>query len=128
MARQLIVFVENRLGALDELLDVLAEAEVNVEALLLEGSVDFGAARLLVDNVRKGEKALRDAGYQVQVGEAIVIRMKNEPGALRSITSRLAKAKVNIQAVFGTTSEEANEAEFVLMVNDIDRAKKALNL
>jgi hypothetical protein len=126
MARQLIVFVENRPGALDEILEVLADAEVNIDALLLEGSVDFGAARFQVDNPRKAEKALLDAGFQVKTGESLVISLKHAPGELLGITKRLAKAKVNIEALFGTTSKNGESADFVLMVNDIEKARKAL--
>lgn len=128
MTRQLVVFVENRPGAVAELLGVLADEGVNIEALLLEGSVDFGAARLHVDQPKKAEKALRDAGFQVQSGEALIVKLTNQPGELVSVTQKLAKAKINIEAIFGTTSATESEAEFVLMVNDYEKAKKALGL
>lgn len=128
MASQIVVFLENRTGALAELCEVLAEAEINIEALLLEGSVDFGNIRLHVSNSRKAEKTLRDAGYQFRVGEALALHLSNEPGALAEATRKLAKAKINIDALFGTTSPGTDEAEFVLMVSDVDKARKALGL
>lgn len=128
MARQLVVFVENRPGAIAELLEVLADEGINIEALLLEGSVDFGAARLQVDQPKKAEKALRDAGFQIQSAEALVVRMKNEPGELVAVTQKLAKAKINIDAIYGTTSPADVEAEFVLMVSDYEKAKKVLGI
>lgn len=127
MSRQLVVFVENRPGALADLTGVLAEAGINIEALLLEGSVDFGAARLHVDSWRKAEKALRDAGFQVQSGEALVVRLRNEPGGLAEVTKKLAKAKINVESVFGTTGRDG-EAEFVFMVDDLERARKTLGM
>ena len=128
MAAQIVVFLENRPGALSELCEVLAAAEINIEALLLEGSVDFGNVRLHVSNARKAEKALRDAGYQFRVGEALALQLSNEPGALADAAKKLAKAKVNIDALFGTTAPGTNEAEFVLMVSDVEKARKALGL
>ncbi len=128
MSRQLVVFVENRPGSLSEVLEVLAESGVNIEAMLLEGSVDFGALRVHVDNPRKAEKALGDAGFQVQSGEALVIQMKNEPGELLTVTKKLAEAKVNIDALFGTTNKTGEAAEFVIMVNDVEKARQALGL
>lgn len=128
MARQLIVFIENRLGALGEMLEALADAEVNIDALLLEGSVDFGVARLHVDKPRKGEQALRNAGFQTKMGDALVITMMNEPGVLVDITKKLAKAKINVEAIFGTAAKRAGEAEFVLMVDDLEKARKVLGL
>lgn len=128
MSAQIVVFLENRPGAVAELCEVLADADVNIEALLLEGSVDFGNMRLHVSAPRKAEKALRDAGYQFRTAEALVIKLSNEPGALADATKKLAKAKVNVDSLFGTTAPGTNEAEFVLMVSDIDKARKALAL
>ena len=128
MTAQIVVFLENRPGALAELCDVLAAAEVNIEAMLLEGSVDFGNVRLHVSAARKAEKALREAGYQFRTAEALVLNLSNEPGALADAAKKLSKAKVNIDALFGTTAPGTNEAEFVLMVSDVEKAKKALGL
>jgi len=128
VSTQIVVFLENRPGALADLTEVLAEAGVNIEAMLLEGSVDFGNVRLHVDAPRKAEKALKDAGYQLRTGEAITLELGNEPGALSEVARKLAKAKVNIDALFGTTAPGTDQAEFVLMVNDVAKAKKALGL
>jgi len=128
LTAQIVVFLENRPGALAELCDVLAAAEVNIEAMLLEGSVDFGNVRLHVSAARKAEKALREAGYQFRTAEALVLNLSNEPGALADAAKKLSKAKVNIDALFGTTAPGTNEAEFVLMVSDVEKAKKALGL
>ena len=128
MSAQIVVFLENRPGALSELCEVLSEAEINIEAMLLEGSVDFGNVRLHVSAPRKAEKALRDAGYQFRIAEAITLKLSHEPGALAEAAKKLAKAKVNIDALFGTTAPGADEAEFVLMVSDVEKARKALGL
>lgn len=127
MTTQIVVLLENRPGALAELASVLAGAGVNIEAILLEGSVDFGMVRLHVDAPRKAEKALRDAGYQFRAGEALVLKLPNEPGQLEAIAAKLAKAKVNIDSLFGTTSGSGHP-ELVLMVDDAPRARKALGL
>ena len=120
--------LENRPGALAELASVLQEAGVNVEAILLEGSVDFGNVRLHVSAVRKAEKALRDAGYQFRVAEALTLKLSNEPGALAEATRKLAKNKINIDALFGTTAPGTEEAEFVFMLSDVEKARKVLGL
>ena len=128
VSAQIVVFLENRTGALAELCEVLADAKINIEALLLEGSVDFGNIRLHVSAPRKAEKALRDAGYQFRVAEALILKLSNEPGALADATKKLAKAKVNVEALFGTTAPGSDEAEFVLMVSDVEKARKVLTL
>lgn len=128
MTAQIVVFLENRPGALAELADALAAADVNIEAILLEGSVDFGNVRLHVSAPRKAEKALRDAGFQFRIAEALILHLSNEPGALADAAKKLSKAKVNIDALFGTTAPGTNDAEFVLMVSDVEKAKKALGI
>ena len=128
MSAQIVVFLENRPGALAELCDVLAASEINIEAVLLEGSVDFGNVRLHVSAPRKAEKALRDAGYQYRVAEALTLKLSNAPGALADATKKLAKAKINVDALFGTTAPGTDEAEFVLMVDDVEKARKVLSL
>ena len=128
LSTQFVVFLENRPGALAELAETLAEAEVNINAMLLEGSVDFGNVRIHVDNVRKGEKALKDGGYQYRKAAAIALPISNAPGALADVARKLAKAKINIDALFGTTAPGADHAEFVLMVNDEEKARKVLGL
>ena len=128
LSTQIVVLLENRPGALAELTSVLSAADVNIEAVLLEGSVDFGMVRLHVANPRKAEKALRDGGYQYRTGEAIVLKLPNSPGQLDDVAKKLAKAKVNIDALFGTTSSGSGTPELVLMVDDVPKAKKALGL
>lgn len=127
MSKQFVVFLENRPGALAELAEIFASAGVNVEAILLEGSVDFGNVRVHVDSPRKAEKALKDAGYQYRVGEAITLVLPNAPGQLADVTKKLAKAKVNIDSLFGTTAQTGTP-QLVLMVNEPEKAKKALGL
>ncbi|MHB8604634.1 MAG: ACT domain-containing protein [Thermoplasmatota archaeon] len=129
MTRQLVVFIENKPGALAEIAQVLGAAKVNIEAILLEGSVDFGTARLHVDHPREGEKALIDAGFQVQSGDAIMLKLENKPGELARVALLLAKEKLNIEAVFGTTSGVKTGApQLVLMVDDAARARKVLGI
>lgn len=128
MSAQIVVFLENRPGALSELCEVLSEAKINIEAMLLEGSVDFGNVRLHLSSSHKAERALREAGYQFRVAEAITLKLSNEPGALADAAKKLSKSKINIEALFGTTTPGTNEAEFVLMVSDVEKAKKVLGL
>jgi hypothetical protein len=127
MSTQIVVMLENRPGALAELASVLSTAGVNIEAILLEGSVDFGNVRLHVDAVRKAEKALRDGGYQFKIGETLNLELPNEPGQLEDVCKKLAKAKVNIEMMFGTTAG-VDKPELILMVDDPAKARKALGL
>lgn len=128
MATQISVLLENRPGALADLCGVLRSANVNIDAVLLEGSVEFGMIRLHARPVRAAEKALKDAGYQYRIGQALTLKLTNEPGQLEDVARRLSKAKVNIESLFGTTASGTDAPELVLMVDDLAKAKKALDL
>lgn len=128
LSAQFVVFIENRPGSLAELTGVLRRADVNVEAILLEGSFDFGNVRLHASNERKAEKALMDAGYQFRVGESITLKLPNEPGQLEEVCKKLADAKINIDALFGTTASGTKSPELILMVDDTKKAREVLGL
>lgn len=127
MSTQFVVLLENRPGALADLTAVLAGEGVNIDAILLEGAVDFGYVRLHLSPVRKAEKSLKDAGYQFKRGETIRLELSNEPGQLADVTRKLAKARVNVEMLFGTTSG-TESPELILMVDDVAKAKKALGI
>lgn len=127
MVKQLVVLLENRPGSLAELTRILAKAGVNVTAIMLEGSLEFGTARIHTDNARRAEEVLSDAGYQVTVGDVIVLDLPNKPGELARICEVLSKTKVNIECLFGTTGK-ADAPQIVLKVSDVAAAKKALGL
>ncbi|MHB8586205.1 MAG: ACT domain-containing protein [Thermoplasmatota archaeon] len=127
MTKQLVVLIENRPGALSELSSVLGRAGVNITAIMLEGSLEFGTARVHVDNVRAGQDALTEAGFQVTVGDVIVLDLPNKPGELARVCDALSHSKVNIECIFGTTSKTTSP-QIILKVSDSERAKKALGI
>lgn len=127
MTKQLVVLLENRPGSLSEIAQTLSKEEINITGIMVEGSLEFGTARLHVDNARKAEKVLRDAGYQVSAGEVLVLDLPNRPGELARICDALAEARVNIECIFGTTSKTDNP-QIILKVSDPERAKRALGV
>lgn len=126
MATQLVVFIENRPGTLTELASILDKAEVNIESILLEASIDFGACRIQVDRPREAEKALTDAGFQVKYGDVLRVRIPNEHGALADLTRKLSAADINVESIFGTAGD--GTSEMILTVDDVEGARKALDL
>lgn len=128
MSQELSVLVENRPGSLGEVASILAEEGVNIEAIMLEGSVDFGVARLRVDQPQVAQTALNSRGFpKVTVGEVIRLDLPNEPGQLAEVCERLREVSVNIDYVFGTAGDVEGESDLVLKVDDMDRAREALD-
>ena len=108
---------ENRPGTLAHVAKVLADAKVNVLALLCSTAGAQGSAQLVVDNVNKAKKALGDAGLSYTEGMLEQIELPNKPGALAQLAGRLAKKGINIDCVYATMPKGAKKAVVVLAVS-----------
>lgn len=104
---EFIVHVENRPGRLATITELLAAASVNIEALAAYGHDGEGVLRLIVDDADGARRALAGTGLRVEENRVLTAFLPHEPGALASITRRLADADVNIDALYvlSTSSE-----------------------
>lgn len=125
--KQLSVFVENQPGRLVDMLKTLAESKVNISALMVADTADFGIVRLIVSDVNRGSEALRKAGFTVKVTDVLKAEMPDVPGGLyRSIAEPLAKAGINLEYFYAFIDPTPGKAVVVLKVADIDKAEKIL--
>lgn len=107
---EFIVHVENRPGRLATITDMLGSAGVNIEALAAYGSDGEGVLRLIVDDAVATRRVLGETGMRVEEHTVLTAFMPHEPGALASITRRLAEAEINIDALYVlSTSAEGIE-------------------
>jgi len=126
-ATQISVFLENRPGRLLHLLEVLAAANVNCQALSVADTADFGIARIMVDDVERAMKAIREAGLTAATTEVLRAEVPDTPGGLmRAVIEPLAKAGVNIEYIYAYSERSEGKAVVVLKVDDIGRAMAAL--
>jgi hypothetical protein len=112
--KQLTISLENQPGALAQMAQVLADAKVNVVALLGSTAGTQGSAQVVVDDIRKAKKALDKAGMSYKDGTLEQFELNNKPGALAEVTGKLAKKGINIDAAYATTPKGAKKA--VLLV------------
>jgi hypothetical protein len=119
---ELFVVVENRPGALGELLGHLNKEKVNIEAIGLFGDI----AKLSVSDVDRGMKALIRGNYQVERREVIRINLDNKPGSFAFVVSRLGAAGINIDYCYGTVAKGQKTASVILDVQDLDSATSVL--
>jgi hypothetical protein len=112
--RQLTVYLKNRPGALAQLAKTLADAKVNVVALLGSSAGAQGSAQVVVDKFSKAKKVLDKAKMSYTEGTLEQFELKNKPGALAKLTGKLAKKGINIESAHATTPKGAKEA--VLLV------------
>jgi hypothetical protein len=124
---QISVFLENRPGRLAHLLQVLAEAKVNLRALSLADTADFGIARIIVADTAAAMAAIRHAELTAATTEVLRVEVPDEPGALENtIVVPLAQAGVNIEYLYAHSERPLDKAEVVLKVDRLDKAEQVL--
>ena len=128
MVKILNVALENHPGSLAEILDILARAEINVDALEAEAQGDFGTVRLFTAKPDLAAQLLRQDGYDVVESDVLEIILPNRYGELVRLARRLAEGHVNVVSLFGTSPPGGGDGRFLLRVNNADAARKVLGL
>jgi hypothetical protein len=124
--RQISVFLENRSGRLASVLKEVGRAGINIRALSLADTSDFGILRLIVDNVDKCVKALRDTGHTVSLTEVLAVEVPDHPGGLAGILDVLSEASLNVEYMYAFVSRATEKAVVVFRFEDVDSALAAL--
>ena len=120
--KELFVVVENKPGALGELLGHLAKEKINIEAIGLFQDV----AKLSVSDFDRAVSVLTRARYQVETREVLRLELSNKPGAFTFIVSRLGNAGLNIEYCYATVGKGQKTAAVIVDVKDLDRAMSLL--
>jgi hypothetical protein len=126
--KQVSVFVENESGRLEAILEALQREKINIRALSVSDTAEFGIARMILDNPDEGLKALRQAGFTTRIDWMLSAQIPDVPGGLlNSVAKPMAKAGINIKyfyAFIGQVGE--NKAMVVFKPDDIEKAEEVL--
>lgn len=124
--KQLTIFVENKKGALVNVTKVLADNNVNLRALSIADTQDFGILRLIVNDNETATKALEEAGYLIKTTDVVGVKIGDQPGKLSKALEVLDKADINMEYLYAFMARTEKHAYVVLRVADNDAAEKAL--
>ncbi len=126
MLKQISVFLPNQVGTLFKLTQILMDNDINMRAISVAETADFGILRVLVDQNKTEEcvKVLKAENYLSLITEVIAVDVPDKPGALHDITRILAEERVNIEYLYSTLVKE--KAIIVIRVDDIDKAVNIL--
>ena len=124
--RQISIFLENRSGRLASVLKEVGRSGVNIRALSLADTSDFGILRLIVDDVDKCVKALRETGHTVSTTEVLAVEVPYHPGGLAGILDVLSRASLNVEYMYAFVSRATEKALVVFRFEKIDAAIAAL--
>ena len=124
--RQISIFLENRSGRLASVLKEVGRSGVNIRALSLADTSDFGILRLIVDNVDKGVQALRESGHTVSLTEVLALEVPDHPGGLAGILDAISAANLNVEYMYAFVSRVTEKAVVIFRFENVDAAITAL--
>lgn len=123
---QISVFLENRTGRLAEVTAILTEAGVNIRALSLADTSDFGVLRLIVDDNQKTKNVLRANGFTTGAHDVVAVEVADKPGGLHRILDLLGKVGVNVEYMYAFVRNSGNNAVMMFRFDDTDKALSIL--
>jgi hypothetical protein len=124
--KQLSVFLENKPGALNRPVKLLAKAKFNILTLSLADTRQFGILRLILKDWEKAKELLEKDGFVVKVSDLVAIEVKDAPGSLAEVLDAVSRTKVNLEYMYGFTLRQQGKGMLAFRFDDPDRAIKAL--
>ena len=124
--KQISVFLENKQGRLAFITEVLAKNNINIRALSLADSTDFGVLRLIVDDPLAAEQKLKGEGLTVSVTDVVSVAIDDRPGGLAKVLKTLDETNIGAEYVYAFVGSNENKAYVVLKVRDTALAVKVL--
>lgn len=125
-AIQISVFLENKSGRLAEVTHTLADGGVNIRALSLAETIDYGVLRLIVDDPKAAKEALNRAGFTVTETEVIGVEMPDRPGGLAGVVDLLTAKGLNIEYLYAFVGRRGENAVVIFRIEDVQSAVSAL--
>lgn len=120
--RQISIFLENRAGRLAEVAKVLGDAGINIRALSLADTSDFGILRLIVNDVDKAQAVLRATGHTVSLTDVVAVEIPDRPGGLATVLSALDQGGINVEYMYAFVEKATDKAVVIFRFESIDAA------
>ena len=124
--KQLTVFIQNKKGTVVSVTDTLSKNNINLRALSIAETQDFGILRLIVNDEKAAEAVLQENGYLIKVIDVVGVKIGDEPGKLTAALDVLDKANINVEYLYAFMARTEKHAYVVLRVEDNAVAEKAL--
>lgn len=119
---QLSVFIENKSGRLADVTHTLAENSINIRALSIADTIDYGLLRLIVNDPAAAKAALTNGGFTVALTEVLAIEVPDKPGGLAGIIDIVAESGVNIEYMYAFVGTSGENAIVVFRIEKVDEA------
>jgi hypothetical protein len=124
--KQISVFLENTTGRLGEVTRILAGANINLRAISIADTADFGILRLIADKTDGAVKALNDAGFTTRLTDVAAVEIEDVPGSLAKLMELFQKSKVNIEYLYASLEGKEDKAVVIFKLGDHEKGLKVL--
>ena len=116
--KQISVFLENNAGRLAEVTRVLADAGINLRAISIADTADFGILRLIVDKHEEALKALKAGGFTTRLTDVAAVEIEDTPGSLARVMDLFRKTNVNIEYLYASLEGKSGKAVVIFKLED----------
>jgi hypothetical protein len=123
---QISIFLENKSGRLAEVTDILARNRINIRALSLADTADFGILRLIVNDLEKTKSVLKEQNFTVATNEVVAVVLPDQPGGLASILALLQGRTINVEYMYAFVQKSEGNAVLIFRFDEIEQAIDAL--
>lgn len=127
LIEQISVFIENQPGKLSEVMDMLTEHQVDISALSLADTSDFGILRLIVDKPEFARQVLSEQGLIVKQTQVLAVAIADQPGGLAKVLHRISDSGISIEYMYAFVGKQDGKAVVVMRVNDPKAAMEVLS-
>jgi len=123
---QVSVFLGNTSGRLSEVTKTLANAGINLRAISIADTADFGILRLIVNNTNKAIETLTQAGFTTRLTDVVAVEIEDVPGSLAKLMELFQQSQINIEYLYASLERQADKAVIIFKLNDHDKGQKIL--
>jgi hypothetical protein len=123
---QISVFLENRTGRLAEVALILSQAGINIRALALADTSDFGVLRMIVNDTEKAMEVLKENGFAIGKHDVIAVEVVDQPGGLHQILDLLSRSGVNVEYMYAFVRNSGDNAIMIFRFDNTDKGIQAL--
>ena len=123
---QISIFLENKPGGLEEVTRILKDAQINIRTLSLADTTDFGILRLIVNDVDKASRVLKEQGYRMSRTTVVAVEVPDRPGGLHSILEVLSKNGINVEYLYAFVERSGENAVIIFRLDAPDKAIEVL--
>ena len=120
--KQISIFLENRGGRLADVTKVIGENGIDISALSIADTTDFGILRMILSDPVKAEQVLKENGYAVSISPVLAIAIDDSPGALSKVLQKLGEEGIEVEYIYAFIGKSDTRALVVLKVKDMDKA------